>query len=379
MTLIAHMADVHLGYSQYGLSEREEDVYEAFEEAVELIQREHASVLLIAGDLFDSPRPPIKALMKARDLLSRLKDHGVEIYHVIGDHEIPRRVGDLPPTAILEGVSKHIGLRNAEAFNGITLTGLDRVKPSVSGEAFEKLRLLAEKAGERKGKRILVSHIPLRGPESGLSKLPEGYDYYALGHEHDRRIFSVKGSVAAYSGSIEIFSVSEIEAWEKAGKGFLLVDFSGSEPIVHEINLESIRPQRFFTVRVEELLGVLEEAAEWSSAQRKKPVVHFKIMGKPVDRMMVAREIQEKLSGKVLHHRYEVLEEVEAVEKIGEASKIDMRSILAEYMSSRGFSEAEVELALSIYEAYVARGAEGVERLVLRRAEEAESHDDPEG
>ena len=372
MTLIAHIADVHLGYSQYGLSEREEDVYEVFEEAVELIRREHASMLLIAGDLFDSPRPPIKALMKARDLLSQLKDHGVEIYHVIGDHEIPRRVGDLPPTAILEGVSKHIGLRNVEAFNGITLTGLDRVKPSMSGEAFEKLRLLAEEAERRGGKRILVSHIPLRGPESSLSKLPGGYDYYALGHEHDRRIFSVKGSVAAYSGSIEIFSVSEIEAWEKAGKGFLLVDFSGSEPIVHEVNLDSIRPQRFFTVRVEELLGVLEEAAEWSSAQRKKPVVHFKIMGKPVDRMMVAREIQEKLSGKVLHHRYEVLEEVEAVERIDEASKIDMRSILAEYMSSRGFSEAEVELALSIYEAYVARGAEEVERLVLRRAEELE-------
>ncbi|MCD6312901.1 MAG: DNA repair exonuclease [Thaumarchaeota archaeon] len=372
MTLIAHIADVHLGYSQYGLSEREEDVYEAFEEAVELIRREHVDLLLIAGDLFDSPRPPIRALMKARDLLSQLKDQGIEIYHVIGDHEIPRRVGDLPPTAILEGVSKHIGLRNVEAINGITLTGLDRVKPSMSSEAFGKLRLMAEDSRKRGGKRILVSHIPLRGPESGLSKLPEGYGYYALGHEHERKIFSIKGSVAAYSGSIEIFSVSELEAWEKAGKGFILVDFSGSEPITHEVNLDSIRPQRLFTAKVEELMKVLEEAERWSLAQRKKPIVHFRIVGKSMDRMEVARRIQEKLSGKTLHHRYEVIEEAEKIERIEEVSRIDLRSILAEYMSAKGLSKAEVELTLSIYEAYVSRGAEEVERFILRRAEEIE-------
>ena len=123
MTLIAHIADVHLGYAQYGLSEREQDIYEAFEEAVELILRERAEILLIAGDLFDAPRPPIKALMKARSLLSKLRDRGVEIYHVIGDHELPRRVGDLPPTAILEGVSKHLGLRNVETGRSPTLRG----------------------------------------------------------------------------------------------------------------------------------------------------------------------------------------------------------------------------------------------------------------
>ena len=366
MVLVAHVADIHLGYAQYGLGEREADIYEAFEELVDVIGKERPEILLVAGDLFDSPRPPIRALMRARELLGRLRSSGIKIYHVIGDHEIPRRVKDLPPTAILEKISEHAGLRNIAIEGDVVITGLDRVRLSERDEALRKLGELATEA-RRFRKRILLAHAPLRGPENIVKDLPKGYSYYALGHEHDRRIFSLDGSAAAYSGSIEILSTAEIEGWSRSGKGFLLIDFSSNEPIVQEVNLGSIRPQKLISVEVSDLERALVDAAEWSSAQRKKPIIHVRVRGRNIDRQLILRMMQEKLAGRVLHYRYEVLEELEEVGEAEEIPAIDVRTIIRDYLLSKGFHEDEAELAVTIYDAYMSRGIEEVERLILSR------------
>ncbi|MEM4905731.1 MAG: DNA repair exonuclease [Nitrososphaerota archaeon] len=371
MVLIAHAADIHLGYAQYGLLEREMDIYEAFEELVETVRRERPDLLLIAGDLFDSPRPPIKALMRARELLGNLRSSGIRICHVIGDHELPRRVKDLPPTAILEGISDYIGFQNISVGDEIVITGLDRVRLSERDEVMRRLGQLAEDA-RRFRKRVLLAHAPLRGPENMVKDLPRGYSYYALGHEHDRRIFSLDGSAAAYSGSIEILSTAEIEGWSKSGKGFLLIDLSGDEPIIQEVSLSSIRPQKLISASMNDLERALEEAASWSSAQRKKPIIHVRVRGKAIDRQPALRIIQEKLAGKVLHYRYEVLEEVEEVGEIEGAPAIDVRAMIREHLLSRGFREDYAELAVAIYDAYIGRGIEEVERLIFRRLGELE-------
>jgi exonuclease SbcD len=366
MVLVAHVADIHLGYAQYGLGEREMDVYEAFEELVEAVGRERPDILLVAGDLFDSPRPPIRALMRTRELLGRLRSSGIRIYHVIGDHEIPRRVKDLPPTAILEKISEHVGLKNIAVGDELVITGLDRVRLSERDEALRRLGELAAEARQFK-KRILLAHAPLRGPENIVKDLPRGYSYYALGHEHDRRIFSVDGSAAAYSGSIEIFSTAEIEGWSRSGKGFLLIDLSSDEPIVQEVNLSSIRPQKLISVDVNDLERALVDAAEWSSAQRKKPIIHVRVRGRNIDRQLILRTIQEKLMDRVLHYRYEVLEELEEVGEAEEIPAIDVRAIIRGYLISKGLHEDDAELAVAIYDAYVGRGVEEVERLILGR------------
>lgn len=78
--LLAHLADIHLGYRQYGLLEREEDVYHAFGEAVEKIIQEHAESMLIAGDLLHIPRPPVRALYQAKQRIEKLKTRKIETY-----------------------------------------------------------------------------------------------------------------------------------------------------------------------------------------------------------------------------------------------------------------------------------------------------------
>ena len=67
--LIAHLADTHIGLRQYGLTWREEDIYERFREAIGVAVREGVDAILISGDMFDRARPPIRAIRVALDTL----------------------------------------------------------------------------------------------------------------------------------------------------------------------------------------------------------------------------------------------------------------------------------------------------------------------
>ncbi|TLY03160.1 MAG: hypothetical protein E6K92_04970 [Thaumarchaeota archaeon] len=59
--LISHISDLHLGYAQFGLEEREEDVYQIFHEAIDTSIKEGVSLVILAGDLFHNPRPSTSA------------------------------------------------------------------------------------------------------------------------------------------------------------------------------------------------------------------------------------------------------------------------------------------------------------------------------
>ncbi len=58
---ILHLADVHLGasfasFGPYG-AERAEAVLAAFRDLPDMARRQEVHAVLVAGDLFDSPRP----------------------------------------------------------------------------------------------------------------------------------------------------------------------------------------------------------------------------------------------------------------------------------------------------------------------------------
>ena len=92
---IAHIADTHLGYRQYNIEERENDIYDAFCEAIEIALKERAEVLILAGDTFDSATPPVKALHDFKEALRKINGR-MEVLTVLGDHDMPRRRG-MPP------------------------------------------------------------------------------------------------------------------------------------------------------------------------------------------------------------------------------------------------------------------------------------------
>ena len=72
MMKIAHMADTHLGHRQYGIEEREDDLYEAFKNVIDDMIERDVDVVLHSGDLFQNPKPQIKAILAAKEGFEKL-------------------------------------------------------------------------------------------------------------------------------------------------------------------------------------------------------------------------------------------------------------------------------------------------------------------
>ncbi|MFL6344306.1 MAG: DNA repair exonuclease, partial [Nitrososphaeraceae archaeon] len=93
--LISHISDIHLGYSQFNLQEREEDIYEVFEEAIDKSISEHAELVILAGDIFHTPRPNGSSIIKLANQLKKLKEKSIPVYFILGEHDI-NRMQDIP-------------------------------------------------------------------------------------------------------------------------------------------------------------------------------------------------------------------------------------------------------------------------------------------
>ncbi|WP_243669529.1 DNA repair exonuclease [Vulcanisaeta sp. JCM 16161] len=89
--LIAQLADIHLGHRQYGLEERLEDYNRAFLNAVDrLIQlREERGLdtVIISGDFFDTQRPSPSIYITAIRGLTRLREAGIRVIAIRGNHD----------------------------------------------------------------------------------------------------------------------------------------------------------------------------------------------------------------------------------------------------------------------------------------------------
>jgi len=81
--LISHISDIHLGYSQFNLQEREEDIYEIFEEAIDKSIEEHAEIIILAGDIFHTPRPSGASIIKLANQLKKLKEMAIPVENTI--------------------------------------------------------------------------------------------------------------------------------------------------------------------------------------------------------------------------------------------------------------------------------------------------------
>ncbi len=357
--LIAHVADTHLGYTQYGLREREEDFYEAFREVVERVLEEHVDVLVHAGDVFHSPKPPIKALKVAQDAFARLRERGVKVVAILGGHDVVRRRA-LPPLALYERFNVRVLTREnpvAELDEGLAVMGFEHL-PAPYWRRAELKRLLARLASRAKAYRrsVLVLHqaiypfVPL-DYELSVDDLPRGFDYYALGHVHKLTVFRVWGKPAAYSGSTEVVSVSEVYGGA-AEKGFLLVDLSGDEAEVQRVKINSVRPQLVFEVSantLNDVLGlVLRRLAVLESG--KEPILHLRVRGE-LDRRVLERSLSKKLSGKVLKVRVIAASE-EAVEEDVTVEVPSLRGLIKEELGSYA------DLALALLDAFSRGGVE---------------------
>jgi DNA repair exonuclease SbcCD nuclease subunit len=315
--LISHISDLHLGYAQFNLEEREEDVYEAFREAIDVSIKEGAGLVILAGDLFHNPRPCGKAIITLGNALKKLKEKQIPAVFVLGEHDISR-LRDVPFVHIFSnlGLAKKLKLDEPFVAENCVVLGADKERRSNIDALVEQLRVGERVAGlQGNKKKILVLHQGLAdfnkfAGEMNSTDLPSGFDYYALGHYHDHleKRFGYLGGPVAYPGSIDL---TPSEGIKEAEKGFIMADMSGEEPSTHWIKLHT-RQQFYARINYKdidsEVERILEKAKADGTKNGKKPIARIEVVGTDIDSQIIATNML-KLNDFCLHCRWEPLED----------------------------------------------------------------------
>lgn len=222
---IVHIADTHLGHrylpkvDDEGRNFREQDVYKAFERAVERILELRPDAVVHAGDLFDSFHPSTEALTIALDGFSRLHEAGIPSVVVSGNHSTPRYHATQHVFSLLDryGCVQAVWQEPecVRVGDQLAITALPHPRDPEQFEA--AIRAARPQTDARFN--VLVLHagfapFPRVGPgEAGtidmdpalLEELAD-FDYVAFGHFHMYKPLRIN---ACYSGSLERLSFND--------------------------------------------------------------------------------------------------------------------------------------------------------------------------
>ncbi len=209
MVSFIHISDLHLGYKQYGLQERFRDYAQTFSRIADTTIREGLKLMLVSGDLFHTKSINPDTYHQALSVLQKLKDAGVQVVVIEGNHDTAPSSRESSWLSILEtqGLVRLLKLK-ADDGMGVKLMGdyvdIDdarifgvryigySTKKEVESIASE-IRAVNDKLGKPKT-TILLMHFGIEGalgreisgevPLGALGPLKDVVDYLALGHYH---------------------------------------------------------------------------------------------------------------------------------------------------------------------------------------------------
>ena len=255
-----HAADIHLGYAQYNLESRREDFDAAFQELVNKSIELRPDFLIIAGDIFQQPRPLNSTLESVIQSLRKLRDASVPVLAVDGSHDAAPNVitgtilNPLDSAGLIHYLPKHEGAcwRNENCY----VYGIPNFR--TKGRTEELLPEFLKQnlpAPDPKLFNVLVFHMALDMPdfkppqieaEATPEMLPDGFDYYAGGHVHQPVHMKFKNGILAYSGCTETVNYEDASV----DKGFFHVEVNDKgEPSLQRIKLDSPRRFKIFNQR----------------------------------------------------------------------------------------------------------------------------------
>jgi len=285
--LFSHISDTHLGLVQYGSNEREQDVYDVFNQAIDTSIKDKVDFVIFAGDIFHVPNPNGTAIIQMANALKRLKENNIDSFFILGEHDISRiRTTPIPYIYHNLGFSKYIGNGKPIECKGVMIAGLDKIRKTEMNQYEEIFTNLDKSAEKFSGHKILVLHQGITefnkfAGELQSTDLPKNFTYYAMGHLHDKDVKQfnhLKGPIA-YPGSIEL---TTSEGIKNIKKGFFEVDISGEEAIPKWIELDT-RPQFSFNTKYKELTKTIDQITEKISNLTKKPMIQVKIEGEDIE------------------------------------------------------------------------------------------------
>ncbi len=344
---IAVISDIHMGFGSE--TERQEDPYKAFSEALE--KSLDSDLIILPGDIFDSRTPNADVLTRAMELLQKpmltesrtevvskhqLLKKGIPVIAIHGTHE--RRVKDLlNPVQALEraGFLIYLHCNTVILEKGgekIAIHGMSTV-PDQYGETVLK---------EWNPKpidgcfNILVTHqsiapflyAPYLIP---LESLPRGFDLYINGHIHGSKKVEYAGAPFIIPGSLVPTQITK----DLTKHSFCKIETeNGKIKYIDFIELENQRKIFYKEFEKEASLVEIEDYLKQIAEEKHalKPIVKLIVSNKTLPMNELVNKFQDKI---ILYYKKDVDEEKievktieERVESVQELSKKLLRQNL---------------------------------------------------
>ncbi len=376
MPRFMHFSDTHLGNREYMMDLREEDFYEAFNEAVDIALEERVDFIIHSGDLFDTWGPSNRALSELKDSMLRLKEKGIRTYMVMGDHDRPRRT-DYPAASIFDFLG--LTLMGADDLDTLYIEDSDTFIAGISNmkgsrrDSLPQMYARADLLAKENRNSILISHQGVSGythPEDVQIQeidLPGSFAYLAFGHVHVSS-YRARPTPFSYAGSTEINSASEIEPFLRDGKSVNIVDVDNGEVSFSRRRLKRTRVQvkvvttrENFTEDVERVLQKYE-----NMVPGKKPLVISEVHGS--SDFSYFRERIATYSDRAIFRRPLLVKESTPSVKVGE--HFERQSLFMEYF--RG-DRRMTDLALAAYNTATSESQESAKDRILALILEGEN------
>lgn len=218
-----HCADLHLDSPLIGIrnlptsiqKRLQESTFQALRKMVNTAIDRKVDFVLIAGDIYDGENRSIRAQIRFREEMNRLKEAAIPVYMIHGNHDH------------LNGDWVHIGLPDNVFVFPETVTTASwnkrNIKVNIYGFSYEKRHITERKVLDYKKEGNVDFHIGmLHGNLEGskehgnyapfqLKELTEtGMDYWALGHIHKRTVLS-ENPLIIYPGNTQGRHRKELE------------------------------------------------------------------------------------------------------------------------------------------------------------------------
>lgn len=232
-----HTSDWHIGRSFHGYG-TVDAVRTVLQRLVAQVTEHAVDVVLIAGDVFDSPAPAAECYTLLSDTLAGIRDAGARVIVTSGNHDSAARLG-FQSALLRDGID--VITDPARAARPVTLTDADgpvhvygipflepalvrpiwpgaRTQAEVLARAMDDVR---DDLARRGGRSVVLAHCFAAGADAtpnlerdiqqgGLDVVPlavfDGVDYAALGHIHGRATLTDR---VRYSGAPLHYSFGE--------------------------------------------------------------------------------------------------------------------------------------------------------------------------
>jgi len=293
---ILHFADLHLGVESYGridpatgLSSRLLDFLSTLDQVVDYALENKVDLVLFCGDAYKSREPSQTQQREFARRINRLSTHGVPIFLLVGNHDLPNAIGRATTTEIFDTLTiKNVYVSNRPDIyhiptnsGTVQIASLPWLRRSALLTKEESKNLNFDQINQRLREvltniieanvprldpglpSILAAHVWVSGAQVGSERLmtigqehvlllsnvaKPAFDYIALGHIHKHQVLSQNPPVV-YSGSLERLDFSE----EEDDKGFYVVEIEPDKETGKRRGSFSFHPvigRRFLTISV---------------------------------------------------------------------------------------------------------------------------------